>query len=63
MSNSFKPGDVVQLNSGGPRMTVSEVDERRVYCEWFIEGEVKRGAFKTATVNLFEKPSSFRGLY
>jgi uncharacterized protein YodC (DUF2158 family) len=31
----FKPGDVVQLNSGGPLMTVSIVSGQVITCEWF----------------------------
>ena len=35
----MKPGDIVQLKSGGPRMTVVEVKEWsgevRVWCTWF----------------------------
>lgn len=44
----FNPGDVVQLKSGGPRMTVDTVEAGPIYkCVWF-EGEkgkqVKREA-------------------
>jgi uncharacterized protein YodC (DUF2158 family) len=31
----FKPGDVVQLKSGGPLMTVSTVCGEVLTCEWF----------------------------
>ena len=31
----FKPGDVVQLKSGGPLMTVSINAGPAVTCEWF----------------------------
>jgi uncharacterized protein YodC (DUF2158 family) len=31
----MKPGDVVQLKSGGPAMTVSEVSGTQVTCTWF----------------------------
>jgi len=35
-SQKFKIGDVVQLKSGGPTMTVSKFgDDNRVYCVWF----------------------------
>ena len=51
MSDSFKPGDVVQLNSGGPRMTVSAIGSHGVSCEWFIGGEVQRASFNAATLS------------
>jgi len=33
--NPFKPGDVVQLKSGGPPMTVTMVVGPDTYCMWF----------------------------
>ena len=37
----MKPGDIVQLKSGGPKMTVTEArewnGEIRVWCSWFDE--------------------------
>lgn len=35
--SKFKVGDVVRLNSGGPFMTVTYIDEEdgKVYVEWF----------------------------
>lgn len=35
MADQFKPGDTVILKSGGPMMTVTEVEGTRVFCEWF----------------------------
>jgi uncharacterized protein YodC (DUF2158 family) len=41
---NFKPGDIVQLNSGGPKMTVSGTKPWngivKVWCDWF-EGNKK----------------------
>jgi uncharacterized protein YodC (DUF2158 family) len=31
----FEPGDVVQLKSGGPPMTVEQVGNEAVSCSWF----------------------------
>ena len=31
----MNPGDVVQLISGGPNMTVQDIDEGMVGCIWF----------------------------
>jgi len=51
---NFKPGDVVQLKSGGPLMTVTEVggDPRRVWAVWFDQsGKEQNGSYpETALV-------------
>ena len=50
MSNTFNVGDVVQLKSGGPSMTVGEVDGADVWCVWFDKTEKKTGSFNAATL-------------
>jgi uncharacterized protein YodC (DUF2158 family) len=50
MPDSFKPGDVVRLKSGGPAMTVthlnSSVVENGADCQWFdSKNRLKRGVF------------------
>jgi uncharacterized protein YodC (DUF2158 family) len=43
--SQFKVGNVVQLKSGGPTMTVRETKEK-VDCQWFDDkGELKQRAF------------------
>lgn len=43
MADEFKVGDVVQLKSGGPRMTVSQISatgtraDLHAWCDWFIQ--------------------------
>ena len=44
----WKDGDVVQLASGGPKMTVGGKDPNSttiVKCLWFVNGEAKSGMF------------------
>jgi uncharacterized protein YodC (DUF2158 family) len=45
----FSPGNLVLLKSGGPVMTVYEVQaagERvRIHCEWFDDRELRRDVF------------------
>jgi uncharacterized protein YodC (DUF2158 family) len=36
--DNFKPGDTVQLKSGGPVMTVRSLDREYAVCNWFDEG-------------------------
>ena len=58
MANSFKVGDVVELKSGGPKMTVAETGAASgsVLCHWFNhDGEVwtpAHGGFKAEQLNL-----------
>ena len=43
MADTFKRGDVVQLKSGGPIMTVQEpADGGKVLCVWFPTDESDR---------------------
>ena len=36
----FKVGDVVILKSGGPKMTVEDVEARdTIVCQWFVDGK------------------------
>jgi uncharacterized protein YodC (DUF2158 family) len=47
MDTSFKPGDVVQLNSGGPKMTVEAAQsDGSLRCVWFHEGKKDSGVRK-----------------
>lgn len=41
----FRAGDVVQLKSGGPLMTVSEIDGNTVHCGWMAGTEEKSSSF------------------
>jgi uncharacterized protein YodC (DUF2158 family) len=51
MAEEFKIGDVVQLKSGGPKMTVTSVgvehysEKPVVSCVWFVETKESRGNF------------------
>ena len=38
--NDFKRGDVVMLKSGGPKMTIDQIEANQVWCDWF-EGSKK----------------------
>jgi len=48
--DEFKPGDVVQLESGGPRMTVSALYRnadgvRSAFCTWFEGDKAQQKSF------------------
>lgn len=49
---AFQMGEVVQLKSGGPRMTVSAVDKaaNRVVCQWLKKADAKQSDFLPETL-------------
>lgn len=54
MAKSFKVGEVVQLRSGGPEMTVSDTsvysEPDHVRCQWFGGRKLETGKFPTASL-------------
>jgi uncharacterized protein YodC (DUF2158 family) len=54
MAESFKVGDVVQANAGGPKMTVGEVGDNygtpTVWCFWFDGTKKVQDSFPAAAV-------------
>ena len=43
---NYRVGNVVTLNSGGPRMTIESKEEEGIVCVWFGSGnELRRGIF------------------
>jgi uncharacterized protein YodC (DUF2158 family) len=55
VANTFNVGDVVELKSGGPGMTVAEnmpPDYTRVKCQWFGGRKLESGFFPVASVKM-----------
>lgn len=50
MPNSFDVGDVVELKSGGPEMTVQSKDGDHVWAQWFGGRKLERGRFPVASL-------------
>jgi uncharacterized protein YodC (DUF2158 family) len=48
--STFKAGDIVHLKSGGPDMTVSDLLDSRVLCQWF-HGRLREAIFPQGTLN------------
>lgn len=48
----FKIGDIVQLKSGGPKMTVNDVSQAvtGLWCQWFKGSKLERGHFMKDTL-------------
>jgi uncharacterized protein YodC (DUF2158 family) len=54
---AFKVGDEVQLKTGGPPMTVENVNSGNVSCIWFHGGEAKCQTFPAATLVRYTRPT------
>lgn len=52
MAEDIRAGSVVQLASGGPRMTVEWVDEGSAYCQWFEGSKKCDGTFRVTSLRL-----------
>lgn len=61
----IKAGDVVQLKSGGPKMTVSQIGdfvmskgiENGAKCTWFDKTTLKEDVFHMEALKLYETPA------
>ena len=51
---SLKSGDVVELKSGSPKMTIRNEDRDGYRCEWFLDGKVERAVFKEEQLKFSE---------
>lgn len=54
MSDQFKAGDVVQLKSGGPKMTITSVGDNygtmTAWCAWFEGTKQQTGHFPVEAI-------------
>lgn len=46
----FKKGDIVQLKSGGPDMTVTSVQGEEIWCIWFAGKKLETESFYKGTI-------------
>ena len=54
---AVQPGDLVQLKSGGPLMTVTKVEDgKRVNCMWYVQdqGEYRTQVFEEAWLDVVD---------
>lgn len=48
----FKNGDIVQLKSGGPMMTVAFINCYGIYCRWFdIDKKLEEAYFESEVLS------------
>jgi uncharacterized protein YodC (DUF2158 family) len=63
MAHKFKPGDIVQLKSGGPPMTVATKASPRsgeaeaYWCEWFKGASKESAHFHEETLKPYDAPT------
>ena len=56
MSTAFKAGDVVELKSGGPKMTVAyQHGGGALQCNWFDGSTKKAGSFNPDMLKLVDQ--------
>jgi len=63
MAEQWKEGDLVQLKSGGPIMTVESATtyegKTSIFCAWFDKTQKMTGSFPPATLQRYtEEPTS-----
>jgi uncharacterized protein YodC (DUF2158 family) len=60
MGEQFQEGDVVQLKSGGPKMTINKIEDwdggRRAWCKWFQGTDSKEDVFPVSSLKLPDDP-------
>jgi uncharacterized protein YodC (DUF2158 family) len=61
MAQQFKPGDVVGLKSGGPQMTVDDIESNgRVKVTWFDDkNQIQNATFAPHMLDVWDMPDSF----
>lgn len=55
MSDEFNIGDVVELKSGGPEMTVSSIDGKICTCIWFDNSNKMKDEFEKDILKKVER--------
>jgi len=56
MPIAFPLGEVVRLKSGGPRMTIMEIVDEIIHCQWFEGTKLKTGRFRPETLERDDGP-------
>lgn len=61
-TNNFQVGEKVKLNTGGPEMSVEDIQGNTYVCRWFINGLAKTGKFvDQCLVPVVNKPPIIHG--
>lgn len=55
--NTFKIGETVKLNSGGPLMTILSIDRNGVKCAWSVKSDIKEKCFPSVALTKADRPA------
>lgn len=53
--SNFKPGDLVQLKAGGPKMVVESASDDWCYCSWFSGAKHNKERFAFAALQEYQE--------
>lgn len=56
----FKAGDTVKLKSGGPSMTIAEIEGNQAQCVWFLNDIHQQHLFELDTLVAYDM-NAYRG--
>lgn len=54
---TFNKGDIVQLKSGGPKMTVSDIDPHGISVKWFAGSKMEHARVDAEALQPFVEPT------
>lgn len=54
MNKRIEVGSVVQLKSGGPKMTVEWINEDKITCTWHAVYDFRSHVFEKSSLNILE---------
>lgn len=58
MASEFKSGDIVQLKSGGPKMTVDQLfGDGTMRVRWFAGSKMETAVVTTKTIEQYVEPT------
>lgn len=52
---SFRPGQLVQLRAGGPKMVVETSHDEYCYCSWFSGAKHNKERFSFAALQTYQE--------
>jgi len=54
--SEFKKGDVVEMKTGGPAMTITDIEEGKCWVTWFQDGKIQTDVCGAVALKKREAP-------